>query len=235
MTWGDIAGLVVVGGALALLAWALLRMRPLGPYLAGAAALLLCDLALRLAAPRVFPEYGTGIFVFTTNPAASEPEDLGWPNWAAAALVVALALWLAVRPARRSVAVGTGLVLVVPLGGLNLLEPALRGFTTDYLLLGDLVLNLADLALMAGLPILLLGLLHWELLSRRRERMGRGGRGGCSPSGRAPAGPGEGEEAAAAGDRGEDRPGGSPGREGGPRPPGSRHAAPVVSTRASRR
>jgi lipoprotein signal peptidase len=162
-------GTLFVGSVLALLAWALLRMRPLWPYLCAATALLLLDAGLRAISALAFPEYGSGPFVHCWNPAARTSEDLSWPNWIAMGALTAMAAWLAFRPARRSVAVGVGLALIVPSGWLNLVEPLLRGGTTDYLMAGDWVWNLADVALLAGIGVLLGGLAHWELLGGRRR------------------------------------------------------------------
>jgi hypothetical protein len=175
MSLTDLLGTLAGAAALAALARALFKLRPRRAYLAAALALLLADLGLRLLSPAAAPgRASTSVFVHERNPARVEEDDLGWPNRVVVGLVVSLALWLTVRPARSALLVGTGLALAVPGGWLNLIEPLLMGYTTDYLALGDLVLNLGDLGLVAGLPLVLAGVVAGEVREHRRaKREGR--------------------------------------------------------------
>lgn len=167
MRLGDLLGYLVVGGLLASLTVALLRMRRRWVYVALAAAILAADLVIRVLSRYLFPpEAGTG-FMHALNPARGGAEDLTWPNRALIFLLTSLALWLAFRPRRRSVLIGIGLALVTAGGWPNLLEPLMRGYTTDYLAVGPIVLNLADASLVLGLPVLLAGVLHSELKELR--------------------------------------------------------------------
>lgn len=158
MSASDLAGALFLGALLALLTKALLAMRPRRPYLLLALAVLASDASLRVAAERS-AERGIALPVLehARNPARVDADDLGWPNRVAVFLFTALALWLGLRPAPGSRLVGVSLALVVPGALLNAVEPLARGFTTDYLPLGDWLANLGDVALVLGLPALLLG------------------------------------------------------------------------------
>jgi len=165
----EVAGSLLVALLLVLLARALLRMQPRWPYFVLAWALVICDVAFRHAA-------GVGVRIPgleltpARNPAGRDIADLAWPNRVVAFAFTGLALWLYARPQRRSRLVGVGLALAVPAAALNLGEPFLRGYTTDYLVLGDLVLNVADAGLAVGVALACAGVVVAEVRAARAAR-----------------------------------------------------------------
>lgn len=169
MSAGGILGYLFVGGLLAILSWGIWRMRPRRPYLILALGLLGAELLLRAASPVLFPANAPRGLTYEANPVVQGAEDLVWPNRVLIFLLTAMALWLLVRPMREGLLVGAGQALVVAGGWPNLLEPLMRGHTTDYIALGDafgdIVLNLADVCLVLGLPVLLVGLVRGEIQS----------------------------------------------------------------------
>jgi hypothetical protein len=170
---GDILGYLFVGALLASFAFALFRMRPRAPYLLVAAGLLAVELAMRALSPILFPRDAPAGLTYARNPAVQSEEDLLWPNRILIFLVTAAALWLLCRPQRRGLWVGIGLALVTAGGWPNLLEPLMRGYTTDYIALGPLVLNLADLCLVLGVPLLVAAVVVGEIRGRA-EWLGKG-------------------------------------------------------------
>lgn len=174
MSTGDVLGTLLLAAALAALVLALARRVPLRPYVLLALLLLIADVALRSAAPVFFtadPDVG---LVHAINPVEVNELDLDWPNRVVAFLVVGLAVWLTARPHPRSRVVGIGLACAVPGGLLNLIEPMLRGYTTDYLAIGGFAINLADGGLALGLPIMAVGVVVGEVMEGWRSRRGAG-------------------------------------------------------------
>jgi len=165
---GEVLGYLFVGALLASFAYGLFRMRPRAPYLILAAGLLAVELAMRALSPFLFPRGAATGLTYARNPMVQSEEDLLWLNRVLIFLVTAAALWLLFRPQRRGVWTGVGLALVTAGGWPNLLEPLMLGYTTDYIALGPLVLNLADLCLVLGVPLLVTAVVLGEVCGRRR-------------------------------------------------------------------
>lgn len=161
-------GAVALAVLVALLGRALVRMRPVWPYLGLALAVIATDLAFRHAVHAGVHVPGLALSE-EHNPAGEDLGDLGWPNRLMAFGVTALAVWLTFRPQRRSPPVGAGLALTVTGGMVNLAEPLLRGYTTDYIVAGDFVLNVADVALVLGVPLAVAGVVQAEWSQARRR------------------------------------------------------------------
>lgn len=168
MSIGDIAGYVFVATLLGLLSWSLWRMRRRWLYLSLAGSFLGAELIIRLLSPLLFPRDRPYGLTYELNPARIAEEDLVWPNRILIFLLTSLTLWVVCRPQRRDVLVGAGAALVVGGGWPNLVEPWMRGYTTDYIALGSIVMNIADLCLVLGLPILLIGVIRAEVRGASR-------------------------------------------------------------------